>query len=212
MQENAEPPKPCPRQRHVARWVFLTLLMLLFASIAVVFVWGESEKMPQFVQIWGMRCKVLSNQVRFGRDNRAAIWSRHDLAYGLRLRGRVLDGEKELADVVRTQERVFGPEDSDSMELRLFLALYLEEEQKFAEAEQVYRKLLLTEERLYDPKHPRAGHTLIQLARNMRAQGKREQALEFARRGLEAWRKGMGADHWLTQEAEKLCQELHEKK
>ena len=67
MPDPAEPTKEPRRQRHYFGWVMLGMVVLLFASTAALFKWGDMEKMPGFVQIWKARGDVLVSQIRFGR-------------------------------------------------------------------------------------------------------------------------------------------------
>src|SRR5438045_509262 len=92
---NAETPQPPRRERHLFRWFLLSLLVLLFASTAALFQWGDMESMPGFVKIWKLRGEVLVCQIRYGRDNQGTQDARLIVAKGLVAQGSYKSAENQ---------------------------------------------------------------------------------------------------------------------
>src|SRR5437868_5964920 len=102
---NAEPPQPPRRERPVFRWVFLTLTLLLLASTAAFFKWGDSEKLPGFAKVWKLRGDVLVNQIRFGRDASETHAARWNLAFLLIAQGSYGAAENQYRALLASDKR-----------------------------------------------------------------------------------------------------------
>ncbi len=86
-------------------------------------------------------------------------------------------------------------ESADGADLANQAAGPLEELGKFAEAEPLYRRALLIDERCHGPKHPTVGRDLINLAELLRATNRVAEAEPLCRRALAINERSYGPDH-----------------
>ena len=68
--------------------------------------------------------------------------------------GKYAGAETEFRDVIRLKEKIFGPEDPNTLRSRNNLAAVLGMEGKYAEAEVEFRALVPLAEKVFGPENP----------------------------------------------------------
>src|SRR4051812_31310975 len=104
---NAEPSEARPRQRQLGTWLLVAMLVLLFASSAVMYRVMTMANPPDHVQIWKLRGEVLVNQLRYGRDDPSTRFARKELSFVLMDQGAYASAEKQWRSQARSYERAF---------------------------------------------------------------------------------------------------------
>ena len=140
MPDTAEPIKEPRRERHLFRWVFLTLLVLSMGGVFAVFKWGDEDNLPGFAKVWKQRGKVLFNQIKYGRDKSETHYARWRLADFLFEQGSYRSAENQFRAYLASYELVYGTNSILSFHFHLRIAECLFMEGKKAEAAPLMRR------------------------------------------------------------------------
>src|SRR5690242_397582 len=92
------------------------------------------------------------------------------------------------------------------------LAVALDDQGKYGEAEAQFREVIKIQEEVEGPQHPSTLDSCYYFASGLKRQNKLQETKEFARRAAEGARKVLGPNHPSTQKYEKLLAELHAKR
>lgn len=143
-----------------------------------------------------------------GAEHPDTLFSRNILAKTLSDQGKHAEAEEQHRAVLAARERILGAEHPDTLSSRNDLAKSLRSLQKFAEAEEQYRTVLAIRERALGTEHHDVYLSCHSLALSLVSQGKKEEALVFAQRGLDGFTKSLGADNPYSKAAAKLVELL----
>jgi Tetratricopeptide repeat/Domain of unknown function (DUF4062) len=139
-----------------------------------------------------------------GADHPDTLFSRNNLAKTLSNQGKHAEAEVQHRAVLAIRGRILGAEHPDTLASRNDLAKSLRSLRKFAESEEQYRTVLTIRERVLGTEHHDVYLSCHSLALSLASQGKKEEALVFAKRGLDGFTKSLGADNPYSKAAAKL--------
>ena len=114
--------------------------------------------------------------------------------------------------MLKLEEKVLGPEHPDTLRTRDSLALALDDQGKYVEAETEYRAVIQLREKVLGVQHPDTLQTCFNLAGCLRAEAKMQEAKAFAQRAAEGAQKVLGPEHPDTKRYVQLQRELLEEK
>jgi tetratricopeptide (TPR) repeat protein len=101
-------------------------------------------------------------------------------------------------DLLADQQRILGEDHQECLEIRSGLARSIEDQHRYAEAEQAYRDLLADDQRVLGSDHPGTLNTRQSLARIAAAQGRLSEAQRLYRQLLSDRQRLLGEDHPVT--------------
>jgi len=156
------------------------------------------------------RAEVAGKEHTLGPEHKDTLKSRGFLAWYLGQEGKIAQAEEEYGTVIAIRMRIFGPEQADTLWQRNTLALMLEEHGKHVEAEKEFRGVAKDLEDSDDQMYSLVAFNFYSLALCLAGQGKNEEALIFARRAADAYKKQYSEKHRLTKGAEELARRIEE--
>ena len=157
------------------------------------------------------RAVLAARQRVFGLEHLDVAQSRSNLANTLRAQGKHAEAEQELHAVLAIQENHLGPENPDTLKTRNKLAGALAQQDKPIEAEQEYRALLAITERVLGPEDADVFRISFNLAVTLKVQKKWKEALVYAVRADDGWKKTAGNEHPNSRKAKELREEIEVK-
>jgi tetratricopeptide (TPR) repeat protein len=118
-----------------------------------------------------------------------------ELAELAKRQNRLAEAARLRDEVLRTRQRVLGPDHADTLQSLSDLAVVQYEDGRFADSEATARVVLERRTRILGPDHPKTLESMNDLGSALREQGKLDEALAVYDRLLEARRRVLGPDH-----------------
>ena len=158
------------------------------------------------------RSMIQQKTSELGAEHAEVLRIRENYVNALIVDNQISEAKAECQSIIQIRERLFGPDHGSLISCRQRLANCLNIERKYDQAEIQLRAVLKTQER-FDGRTTRATLSCAyQLAYCLMQQGKREEALPYAQRAADGYRKLFGTNDEMTYDAERFLEDLQRKK
>ena len=172
------------------------------SSSSVLEILRDPTQWPEKLQVYyewkrglaAERKLIQQKTTEFGPEDPKVLEARKDYAWALIRFGKKAAGAAELRSILPILERVFGPDHVSVQETRQALAAFCMDQDKYDQAEVLYRAMLKTQERAGDKEADETLNILYHLADCLMKQGKRGEAIPYAQRAVDGFRQVIGSN------------------